>query len=80
MGFFVDPSFGVVEIWILVIIAEIRISVFNLDYYSYHVKLHVFSFSQHFPAFASLCLVYVVFLVYFSNCFSLCGAISFAFP
>lgn len=27
-GFFVDPSFGVVEIWIRVIIAEIRISVF----------------------------------------------------
>lgn len=26
--FFVDPSFGVVEIWIRVIIAEIRISVF----------------------------------------------------
>lgn len=25
---FVDPSFGVVEIWIRVIIAEIRISVF----------------------------------------------------
>lgn len=27
-GGFVDPSFGVVEIWIRVIIAEIRISVF----------------------------------------------------
>lgn len=27
-GVFVDPSFSVVEIWIRVIIAEIRISVF----------------------------------------------------